>query len=103
MIEIRSLINDDNTLKVHIKRIVPVKGEHEMKELREIAANGDEEYLVDCIVDHRGETRDNSEFLVQWVGYDPQENTWEPLSSIRDTVALDKYLEDHEELNGIVG
>ncbi|GKT32283.1 hypothetical protein ADUPG1_006470 [Aduncisulcus paluster] len=32
-VEIRSLIDDDKTLKVHIKRLVPVKGSHSLEEL----------------------------------------------------------------------
>ena len=51
------------------------------------------EYLIDCIENHRGDERTKSkmDFLVQWKGYSHEENTWEPYHNLRDTEALDIY------------
>ena len=44
--------------------------------------NGDEEFVVERIVAQRKRGR-RTEFLVAWKGYPPEENTWEPRSSLR--------------------
>ncbi|GKT31821.1 hypothetical protein ADUPG1_002111, partial [Aduncisulcus paluster] len=63
-----------------------------------MAAAAEGEYFIEALVDHRGDSKRELEFLVQWAGYQPEENTWEPLSELKDTIALDKYLEEHTEL-----
>ena len=52
-------------------------------------SNGDEEFVVERIVAQRKRGR-RTEFLVAWKGYPPEENTWEPRSSLskaRDPLA----------------
>jgi len=45
-------------------------------------SNGDEEWNVDRIVAKRKVGR-AFQYLVVWKGYPPEENTWEPRSSLR--------------------
>ncbi|GKT35302.1 putative nucleotidyltransferase, Ribonuclease H [Aduncisulcus paluster] len=67
-------------------------------ELKKLAASAEGEFVIEAIVDHKGDTRENLQFQVQWFGYDPSENTWEYLWNVRDSIALEKYLEDHQEV-----
>jgi transposase InsO family protein len=55
----------------------------------EADSNGDKKYEVERIIAHRQRGR-RREFLVVWKGYPPEENTWEPRSSLtgaRDALA----------------
>lgn len=54
-------------------------------------SNGDQEWAVESIVAQRLKGR-RDEYLVAWVGYPPEENTWEPRSTVEDTAALDRWL-----------
>ena len=58
--------------------------------------DGTEEYLVDKIVEHRsraaGKVRGRrkapvKEYLVQWLGYNPEHNTWEPEDVLKNARA----------------
>lgn len=53
-----------------------------------------EEFYVDSIVDHEGDPnkKKSLKFRVRWLGYSPEEDTWEPYKSIRNCKALDEYL-----------
>jgi hypothetical protein len=39
---------------------------------------GEEEFEVERILDHRSRHRNKTEFLVRWSGYGPEHDTWEP-------------------------
>ncbi|GKT30884.1 hypothetical protein ADUPG1_001741 [Aduncisulcus paluster] len=102
MILIRSVIEDDSELRVHIRRVVPIIGEHSMDELKKMAASGEGEYVIQTITNHRGEDKETLMFLVQWLGYDPSESTWEYLWNVKDSIALENYLKEHPELVELV-
>jgi len=60
-------------------------------------ANADAEYEVQTILEHRGTTLRNLEYLVKWVGYtDP---TWEPLANLRGS--SNKLLREYHAANGL--
>ena len=47
------------------------------KLLRRSASDSDELYEVEKILDNR-----DSQYLVKWVGYGPEANTWEPVENL---------------------
>ncbi|KAK9805943.1 hypothetical protein WJX73_007186 [Symbiochloris irregularis] len=50
-----------------------------------ILVDGCEEFEVDYIVDHRSQVLDGHvevTYLVKWVGYDDEDNTWEPATHL---------------------
>ena len=53
-----------------------------------------EEYIIKQILNHRGTftNKKNLKFLVQWDGYGPEHNSWEPWSELRLTTQLHAYL-----------
>ena len=55
----------------------------------------DEEYIVKEIT-AQCETNGDTEFLVKWLGY-PEQDTWEPLSHVYDTEALQKWKDRNTE------
>ena len=60
-------------------------------------SNGDEVWLVERILAQRKRGRAD-EFLVQWKGYPPEENTWEPRSSLRGAPdALAEFLHNQRQ------
>jgi len=66
----------------------------------EIAAADHDEFVVDSIVEHRGNPKKKAkmEFRVRWAGYDPEEDTWEPYREVKNLEAFDVYLVQHPEL-----
>jgi hypothetical protein len=56
--------------------------------------NGEEAYLIEGVVNHR-KRKNNIEYLIKWVGYPSDENSWEPLSEIQLPASrlIDTYLE----------
>ncbi|GKT20981.1 hypothetical protein ADUPG1_011802 [Aduncisulcus paluster] len=95
-------LTEARTITVHQRRLCAVKGEHTIEDLKILAASGEGEFIVDCLLEHRGKTKKDLEFLVSWSGYELEESTWEPLSGLKETIALEEYLEQHEELRHIV-
>ncbi|GAA5990937.1 hypothetical protein JCM11641_003508 [Rhodosporidiobolus odoratus] len=60
-----------------------------------IDVDGNEEYMVESIVDERGTGR-RRRFLVKWEGYPASDNSWVPLENVKDTEALVKWEERGE-------
>jgi hypothetical protein len=55
-----------------------------------VVVNGEDVYLVEKILDAR--MRHNKpNYLVKWVGYPPEQATWEPLEHVAETIALDEW------------
>jgi hypothetical protein len=59
----------------------------------EVAARNVEEFFIDKIVDHSGNVRRRSEmsFGVRWKGYTPDDDTWQPMKTVRETQAFVDY------------
>ncbi len=53
----------------------------------EVAARNAGEFFIDKIFDHTGNVRRRSEmsFHVRWKGYTPDDDTWQPIKSVRET------------------
>ena len=64
-----------------------------------ITAAGDEEYLVDRILDERPRGR-GKQYLVRWLGYDAGQDSWVPGAALKDCVALDAW---EREMGGSTG
>ena len=58
---------------------------------------GQEQYEVERVLDHR-RTRRGTEYLVLWVGYPPEEATWEPESHLADSPDLVSAYHDAEQV-----
>ena len=69
-------------------------------DLAMVAAVDTDEYVVEAIIDHRGNPnrRSTLEFLVRWLGYEPEEDTWLPWKNVKELAALDVYAAAHPEL-----
>ncbi|CAO1622711.1 unnamed protein product [Sympodiomycopsis kandeliae] len=59
-----------------------------------IEVNGEEEFRIDSIIAKRTR-RNKDQYLVKWVGYPDEENTWLPQSEIEDTEAYENWLAQH--------
>ncbi|KAG4071257.1 hypothetical protein HA402_003961 [Bradysia odoriphaga] len=57
-------------------------------------ANGDEEYEVEDIVDHKI-VRGKTSFLIRWKNYDASGDTWEPESSLSCPEIIARYRDEH--------
>ena len=63
----------------------------------EVAATDNQEFVIDYISEHYGETSDLTSLLFKfhWLGYDDTEDTWNSYKSVKSTSALDTYIYDH--------
>jgi reverse transcriptase-like protein/integrase-like protein/chromodomain-containing protein len=70
-------------------------------EARKAAALHDrDEFVVESIVSHRGNPKRKStmEFLIHWLGYSSDEDSWIPYAEAKDLLALDEYLVSQPQL-----
>jgi hypothetical protein len=49
-----------------------------------LTLEGEEEYEVERILDHITDKRNHTKFLVKWLGYGPEHNSWEPSSGLEN-------------------
>jgi hypothetical protein len=70
------------------------------EDLVQLAAQDHNEYVVEAILDHKGDSdrKKSLFFKVKWKGYDESECTWEPWVNVRQLSALDDYLTSHPHL-----
>jgi hypothetical protein len=87
---------------VHISRLRKLKVPIGVTrtQLRDLALMDHGEFIVEKILDHRGDHKKKStlEFKVRWLGFEPEDDTWEPYANLRNNVALDVYSKEHVEL-----
>jgi cleavage and polyadenylation specificity factor subunit 1 len=97
LITLRDLTNNKLSL-VHTSRIKAFRHPAEMteEEATALAAVDMDEFYVDSIIDHTWEGKNPKKwkYRVRWLGYEPEDDTWLPWSSIKDLEALDKFIED---------
>lgn len=59
----------------------------------------EESYVIQNILQHRGEGP-SREYLVQWKGYPkPENNTWESFSNFNDIAAIENYWKKQHKKN----
>jgi transposase InsO family protein len=83
---------------VHESRLVAFKYDPARTNPRDVARRDLREFFVHEVLNHRYKTAtaphtsSNMEFLVSWLGYDSDHNSWEPWCNLRPTKALHRYL-----------
>ncbi|CCO34493.1 Retrotransposable element Tf2 155 kDa protein type 3 [Rhizoctonia solani AG-1 IB] len=58
-----------------------------------VTIDGEEEYIVEGIMDSRETKKGKWEYLVKWKGYGPEESTWEPRENLKNAR---KFLSEYE-------
>lgn len=88
---------DSKTIRIHHSRLSPFIGTAD--EARAAYPLAHDEFYVDFIVEHRagasGRAKNphNWTYRVRWLGYEPDDDTWEPYSNVSSSKALDDYLD----------
>ena len=49
-----------------------------------ILLDGEQEFEVEQVLDHRQEGKRSKSFLVRWTGYGPEHDTWEPEAALQN-------------------
>lgn len=90
---IQDLLTSKN-FDIHISKLSPFNYDETRTDPKTIAMNDAKEFLIDSVISHRGDRsrRATMEFLVKWLGYSDDANSWEPYSNLRDTDQLLDYL-----------
>ena len=99
--EVLDLITD-RIYQVHVSRMhaLSLPSSVDRDDLLRIAGLDHHEFIVEAIIDHRGDGRNKKdlEFLVRWQGFEPGDDTWESYTTLKDVAALDIYSCAHPEL-----
>ena len=66
-----------------------------------LAARDKDERIVEKISAHTGtpDRRKDMKFKVHWIGDEPHEFSWEPWNVVKKLAALDRYIDQHQELS----
>ena len=83
---------------VDVSRLLPFVYDPQRTNPFDVAAKEQREYLVEEILDHRGNQKRKStlEFLVRFAGYDDTYNEWLPWENLYNVEALHDYLYEKE-------
>jgi hypothetical protein len=97
----RDLITN-KVIPYFIDRLKPYRGSNDI-DPKSLSMADKEEFYVDSIVDHTGDPKQKKslKFRVRWLGYSPDEDTWEPYKTVRECEALDRYVSEHPELQSL--
>jgi transposase InsO family protein len=74
----------------NVVSLKPFHSDGRTQQPQPILVDGEEEFVIDKIVDHRKRGR-SYQYLVRWQGYGPENNTWEPQRALDDTEAFETY------------
>jgi len=81
--------------RIHVAKLHPFRVASNVDPAAVVSAET-QEFVIDTILDHRykdpsHKTARNLEFKVRWYGYGPDDDTWEPWSNLRETIAVEDY------------
>ena len=62
--------------------------------------DGEEEYIIEAIL-QRQKKRGKVEYLIRWLGWGPEDDTWEPEENLANTEVLDHFLQEEEKHQGV--
>jgi hypothetical protein len=81
---------------VHVTRIKPYIVDPYHATPLSIALKDDSYYLVDSIINHRGNSKQVSRlsFKVRWTGYSSEHDTWEPYKTLKHNEKFHSYLRE---------
>ena len=82
------------SVKRHILRLRPFYYDPDKTDPREIANKDKQMWTIEKIIAHRGKAsaRRDLKFQVRWLGFPPEEDTWEPYNELRHNAHLHTYL-----------
>jgi len=80
--------------QVAASRLRPFYYDSRFTDPKEVRLHDDQEFYIDKIIEHVGDTNRLSSlyFKVRWVGYNDENDSWEPWKSLRNTQQLHDYL-----------
>ena len=67
-----------------------------------VLVEGNEEFVVETVLDCR-KRRGQTQFLIKWKGYGPEENSWEPASNIHAPRLVQAFFQRHPEKRALRG
>ena len=85
--------------EVHVSRLRRFNYDSTRTDPAEVVLADRSEYLVEAILDHKpkGTPIRSSQlsFRVQWLGFGPESNTWEPWANVRGNIVCHQYCRSH--------
>lgn len=78
----------------HVSNLTPFYFDPERINPVEVATHDSQEFVIEKILSHTGSKNryGQMKFLVRWLGYPPEEDSYEPWSYLKDTEQLHDYL-----------
>ena len=87
--------------KLHSSRVTPFVGSSGAAS--KVALLDRDEYIVDSVIAHRGDPKKVTtlEFLIRWLNYSSEHDTWEPWAEMKKVSVVHEYLHANQ-LSNIV-
>jgi transposase InsO family protein len=96
---LRDIVTGKEVKRVHVSRLKEFLYDPSLVDPFDEARRDTQKFVIESIVDHKGRTsgrgvrRSDLTFLVHWLGYGQEDETWEPWGSVRNVPALHRYLD----------
>lgn len=96
--QVQSCTDPDKIISIHSARLRKLYSNLEYPlSPTEVAVTDNQEFVIDYIADHDGETSDLESliFEARWLWYENTDDIWNSFKSLRNTSAINTYIFDH--------
>lgn len=98
--ELQHLFDVTRVIKIHQMRLRPfvLRDDVSQKDLENLVAGDDAEFLVEKVMSHTGYNKRDIRFTIRWLGYGPESDTIEPWSHVEGNTVVEAYIQANPEL-----
>lgn len=89
--EVQNILTN-KVLKVDIERLSRVTlDDTSIENIKNLLSRDLQEYIVESVLEHRN-NNGKHQFLIKWLNYPEEQNTWEPYENLRDNIFVKEFI-----------